>query len=106
VTARQRTIADDCFCGRVGDDYTLLLCKVDAPIPYVLTPRGKRDAAHIKQWDVLQPVLEAGRKAAQTRRRAALAEGRKIERRVKRTSKSRRNGVAKGLTATPVGVLE
>jgi hypothetical protein len=106
MTARQRTIADDCFCGRVGDDYTLLLCKVDAPIPYVLTPRGRRDAANIKQWDVIGPLLEAGRKRAQAERRAALAEGRKIERRVKRVAKSRRNGVAgKNLTAPPVGAL-
>jgi hypothetical protein len=53
--------SDRCFCGRVGDSFALLLCKVDAPIPYVLTERGRREARKLRQWDVLFGPLDERR---------------------------------------------
>lgn len=64
-----------CMCGRIGDTYALLLCPIDAPIPFVLTPRGVREARKLRQWDVLFEPLEQRRKAeaAKRKRRAPAA---------------------------------
>jgi hypothetical protein len=71
----------DCECGRVG--YMLILCQEHAPIPYVLTDRGRRDVRKMRQWDAIFATLEerrrsspraaAAQKAWETRRAAGRA---------------------------------
>jgi len=63
-----------CACGRIG--YMLILCQEHAPIPYVLTTKGAREARKMRQWDAIFETLETRRnslspaqKAVQTRRR-------------------------------------
>jgi hypothetical protein len=48
--------SDRCCCGRVGDTFALLLCPVDAPIPFLLSPKGQRTARHMKQWGAIYAV--------------------------------------------------
>lgn len=61
----------ECGCGRIG--YSLVLCQEHAPIPYELTPRGRRDVRHMRQWDAVFETLEqrqAERPASQSARKA------------------------------------
>ena len=80
-----------CICGRVGDSYALLLCTVDAPIPYTLTVRGKREARKMLQWDAIGETLRLRQVNAEQakQRREQLAEGRRIEARVRRAGTAR-----------------
>jgi len=77
-----------CECARIG--YMLILCQEHAPIPYVLTPLGHRDArAHgenMKQWDAIKDSLVVSEKNRQHLHRAALNAGREIEGRVRRAA--------------------
>ena len=49
----------ECTCARIG--YALFLCQEHAPIPYTVTVKGRREVDHLKQWDVIAPLLR-GRK--------------------------------------------
>ena len=62
--------SDRCMCGRVGDTYALLLCPVDAPIPFLLTVKGQREARKLRQWDVLFGPLEERKARDQADRKA------------------------------------
>lgn len=69
----------ECGCGRIG--YAMVLCQEHAPIPYELTPRGRRDVRHMRQWDAIfgtllarqeaKPASAAARKAWATRKAKA-----------------------------------
>lgn len=58
-----------CGCGRNG--YALVLCPEHAPIPYVVTDRGRREVRRMRQWDAVFETLEATRES-NPRRKAAL----------------------------------
>ena len=72
-----------CDCGRVGDGYGFVICRLDAPIPYELTDRGRRDVRRMTQWQAIEPMLKESAKARQALTRAAMNAGRKIERRAR-----------------------
>jgi hypothetical protein len=74
----------DCACVRAG--YALLLCQNHAPIPFELTDRGRRAAHHMTKWDAIEGVVESGNRERARRNREALAAGRRIEARVRKTS--------------------
>jgi hypothetical protein len=58
AAAAKADFSDRCCCGRVGDTYALLLCPVDAPIPFVLSAKGARAARRMKQWDAIFETLD------------------------------------------------
>lgn len=76
----------NCTCARIG--YALFLCQEHAPIPYVLTDRGKREVRHMRQWDAIKDGLVESVAARRVLNRQALGAGRRIEARERRRKAS------------------
>lgn len=74
---------NDCTCTRIGT-YAVFVCQNCTPIPFTVTDRGRRDVGGMRQWDAIKDSVTESHRARQTLTRAAMDEGRKIERRVKR----------------------